>query len=552
LPIPKNINILELGFGLGINLLTTLDTWYKIQKDADSIWKNSILNFVSIEKYIVNPFEIKQYLSQYFYTLTKKLINQWPLPINGFYNLCFKNANVTVIVDDVAKALEYLHTKRNFFDVFYLDGFSAKSNPEMWSENICLKLAKISKPHARVSTYSVCGLLKTYLKHAGFATQKIVGLNNKKEILTANYMPEHWQKEYYYLTFEKKLPKTAVIIGAGIAGASLAYRLKQYGIDVSVIDEKNIAQGASGNPIAILKPNASIDDNLISQLSRCSVYYTLNFLNQYFPNADWWKETVIKEHLRSEKMADKIKGIQRYLEVDAINNMLTWHKGILLEPKKFVTSLLADIDVIKKTRIEHVYYNEKNELWELYTKNSLIYQAELLVICNAYDALNLLDIKHHIKMQKVHGQITGINVNLINDIPNYALSGNGYLTLDIGKKNIWVGATYEHTDEFMSIDSAHQYNLKILSNLLPNNHLNKLNQLMNIDNLLQHRKSSRAVCNNHLPVIGQIPKNHNAYILSGLSSHGMSWANLCAQAIVADITNGILPWSNQLQKACSI
>jgi tRNA 5-methylaminomethyl-2-thiouridine biosynthesis bifunctional protein len=56
-------------------------------------------------------------------------------------------------------------------------------------------------------------------------------------------------------------PKTAIVIGGGIAGCSTAFALAQRGIKVTLLERHaEIASEASGNPIGMLYPRLSGDD----------------------------------------------------------------------------------------------------------------------------------------------------------------------------------------------------------------------------------------------------------------------------------------------------
>ena len=70
--------------------------------------------------------------------------------------------------------------------------------------------------------------------------------------------------------------RRAVVVGAGLAGSSVAYSLACRGWSVTVIDQgAHPAAGASGLPAGIVAPHVSADDAPLSRLSRSGVRLTL-------------------------------------------------------------------------------------------------------------------------------------------------------------------------------------------------------------------------------------------------------------------------------------
>ena len=66
--------------------------------------------------------------------------------------------------------------------------------------------------------------------------------------------------------------RCAVVIGAGLAGSAVAAELAQRGWTVQVFERHGaIAAEASGNPAAAFRPHLSLDDCLLSRLSRAGV-----------------------------------------------------------------------------------------------------------------------------------------------------------------------------------------------------------------------------------------------------------------------------------------
>ena len=83
--------------------------------------------------------------------------------------------------------------------------------------------------------------------------------------------------------------RRAIVIGAGLAGASAAYSLAQRGWQVTVLDRAGTpAAGASGLPAGVVAPHVSPDDRLLSQLSRSGLMATLARAAELLPEGEAW------------------------------------------------------------------------------------------------------------------------------------------------------------------------------------------------------------------------------------------------------------------------
>jgi glycine/D-amino acid oxidase-like deaminating enzyme len=74
-------------------------------------------------------------------------------------------------------------------------------------------------------------------------------------------MTKYEKRCFYHFIMQVMLPSQAdkrpsiAIVGAGIAGCSLAYELSNYPCDVTLMDAKEIGSGASSVPLALLNPH---------------------------------------------------------------------------------------------------------------------------------------------------------------------------------------------------------------------------------------------------------------------------------------------------------
>lgn len=75
------------------------------------------------------------------------------------------------------------------YDAIYLDAFSAKNNPELWSTHFLEKLHRASRPNGVLATYCVNGNFRKALTDSGFTWRKLKGPKGKREVLVATAEP---------------------------------------------------------------------------------------------------------------------------------------------------------------------------------------------------------------------------------------------------------------------------------------------------------------------------------------------------------------------------
>jgi len=101
------------------------------------------------------------------------------------------------------------------------------------------------------------------------------------------------------LRTEAAAPTTCAVIGAGLAGASIAAALARRGWQVQVFDAAPVpASGASGLPAGLVVPHVSSDDSPRSRLSRAGVRLMLQEAQRVLPEGqDWAPSGVLEQRL---------------------------------------------------------------------------------------------------------------------------------------------------------------------------------------------------------------------------------------------------------------
>ncbi|MVN22176.1 tRNA (5-methylaminomethyl-2-thiouridine)(34)-methyltransferase MnmD [Mucilaginibacter arboris] len=170
--IRKDVTVLEVGLGTGLNFLLS----------ADFCTNNQIkLDYVGIEAFPLNTDLIKQ--TGYEQYISKDL---W----ESFQGMYPSTINHKVKINAFCE-LELVHRELlNFespqlFDVVYFDAFAAIHQPEMWGEEAIAHTVSFLKTGGVFVTYAITGNLKRQLKALNFAVEKVPGAPGKREMLRA-------------------------------------------------------------------------------------------------------------------------------------------------------------------------------------------------------------------------------------------------------------------------------------------------------------------------------------------------------------------------------
>ncbi len=169
----KKINLLEIGFGTGLNSFITFLEAPKL---------NLSVNYVGVEAYPVATEEIKElnYVSQLkatkFNTVFSEMHQQdWE----------FKNEISTSF--SLTKRKQFFNeiNDKNVFDLIYFDAFGARVQPELWTEDIFKLMYTALKKGGVLVTYSAKGSVRRAMQSVGFTVERLPGPPGKREMLRA-------------------------------------------------------------------------------------------------------------------------------------------------------------------------------------------------------------------------------------------------------------------------------------------------------------------------------------------------------------------------------
>lgn len=167
--------IAELGFGTGLNLLTTWAAWQASKTPGT-------LHFTSFEAYPMAPADMAQALCAFpvLAPLAQTLLDRWtpgagPTPLSDSLTL-------HVVIGDARTTLPRWQGQA---DAWFLDGFSPAKNPALWEPALLAQVYARTAPGGTAATYSAAGHVRQSLAQAGFTVSRTPGFGRKRHMTKA-------------------------------------------------------------------------------------------------------------------------------------------------------------------------------------------------------------------------------------------------------------------------------------------------------------------------------------------------------------------------------
>jgi tRNA U34 5-methylaminomethyl-2-thiouridine-forming methyltransferase MnmC len=170
-----NINILEIGFGTGLNAFLTLQ---EIKSTHKSV------RYTGLELYPL-PISIIEKLNyaEKYPDEDKELYNklhqaEWGKEIRILPNFCLTKIECNLTEFDFC-SIEYP------IDLIYYDAFAPDKQPEMWSQKIFDSLYSITSQGGILVTYCAKGVVRRMMQQSGYKVERLSGPPGKREMLRA-------------------------------------------------------------------------------------------------------------------------------------------------------------------------------------------------------------------------------------------------------------------------------------------------------------------------------------------------------------------------------
>ncbi len=568
----ENIRILELGFGAGLNFLATIEKWVQCRKEG------SVLEYFTIEK---TPIPIS--LLEEFYSglsvnveIKSRMLYKYKYIKNGWNKIIFNDFGATLylIVDELSSALQDI---QGDIDIFYLDGFSPSKNPEMWSESVFGRMAELSRKDSSFSTYSCASFVRRNAEAAGFETETLKGFGRKKKMLRGKLSLDNKKNiQYNYFSIKKeKIRSEVIILGAGLAGCSLAYDLAKKGIRSRIIERGAVpASEGSGNPAGIFNPKLSLGKNEISLLS---IYGYMHFqrrlseLHKYLNDKNFRKAGVFhilssEEENKAERMIG-ISGLESGFcersEKYGLNGIFFPESGWISPAFLCGLYLSLSAEYAKPqfgTEIESAETDGQKWILKISGSDSVL-ETENLVLANAFD-ISRFSFISEIPFRRNRGQIIFFPSSLMKEeIQNVIMYDEGYF-IPAGDFSV-IGTVYDHHDFRTELNQEDCLNLfGKFASYFP--------EYMECPKVFQGRVGFRAWLPDHLPVCGPVPDwefyrsaynrilrggkgeicepeyQKGLYVLSGLASRGILFSAVLSEYLSSIMTGESYPMDRKM------
>jgi tRNA 5-methylaminomethyl-2-thiouridine biosynthesis bifunctional protein len=347
----------------------------------------------------------------------------------------------------------------------------------------------------------------------------------------------------------ERVSKVAVI-GAGIAGACVAYSLRNRGISVTVFDADD-GTAASANPTALIAPRLPRERVPMGRVMAAAYLHAVPFYEALAADsADIWAGqrgtlTLARNDDEAERQQralkafdwpDKVMRAVTAAEASDILGVSVAHPGLwfptagTLKPPRVTQHLLRGID-ITRARVAAL--------------EALTTDYDAVVLAAGTGVLDLL-APDTLPMRANRGQLTYIRDMV--DAPNVAVTYGGYMTPAVTLPDDVVGhvlgATYARHGEVPAADwnrlrdDDHATMLETLNAYLPG---------MDDAMVIGGRTALRATVRDYLPIMGNL--SDGVWTLTGLGSRGFLTAPLMADVLADQMTGAACPLEADLMAA---
>ena len=592
LPQGGRLVIGETGFGTGLNFLCA---WQVFEQHAPA---GARLHFVSVEKYPLSPADLQRALALWpeLNVLADQLLAQYVAIHQGFQRLTLANGRVTLTLL-IGDALEQLPQLDAQIDAWFLDGFAPAKNPDMWTAELFVELARLAAPGSTISTFTSTGWVRRLLNAAGFKMKRTPGIGHKWEILRGEFLG--WPQEVPAPLpakpwFARPAPlageRRALVIGAGLAGCASAASLAARGWQVTVLERHaDIAPEASGNPQGVLYLKLSAHGTALSQMIVSGFGYTRRQLEHLQRGTDWDDCGVLqlafnaKEGERQAQLAEAFPADLLHLvdqpQAQALAGVGLAHGGLFypeggwVHPPALCQWQATHPDIQLLTHHDAVQLRKVDGQWQAWDGERLLGSAVVVVLAGAAEIQRFPE-SAGLPLKRIRGQITRLMQTPQSQALSTVVCAEGYVApARLGEHTL--GASFDFkSDDLTPTTAEHLGNLAMLEEI-SEDLVSRLRIAELAPESLQGRAAFRCTSPDYLPIVGPLadsqaftqayaalskdarqvpdiecPWLDGLYVNSGHGSRGLITAPLSGELLAAWLNDEPLPLPRSVAEAC--
>jgi tRNA 5-methylaminomethyl-2-thiouridine biosynthesis bifunctional protein len=577
----------ETGFGTGLNFLCA---WQLFEQQAAPAAR---LHFVSVEKYPLSQADLQRALALWpeLAPYAEQLLAQYVALHPGFQRLVFAGGRIvlTLLIGDALELLGQLDAK---VDAWFLDGFAPAKNPDMWTPELFAELARLSHSSTTLGTFTSTGYVRRRLNEAGFKMKRVPGLGKKWEVLKGGFIGTAGptEKPWFARPPQPAGARSALIIGAGLAGCATAASLAQRGWQVTLLERHAaIAQEASGNPQGVLYLKLSAHHTTLSRLIVSGYGHSRRLLERLHKGQDWdncgvlqlafdAKETQRQAQLAAAFPADLLTNLDRSAAeakagIPLPAGGLFYPDAGWVHPPALCALLSQQPAIQLQLHQEALELRRDGDNWQAWNGEQLLASASVVVLASAAEIKGFSQ-SADLPLKRIRGQISRLPATAASRALSTVVCAEGYVA-PVRQDEHTLGASFDFNSADLTLNSAdHAINLQLLEEISPE-FSGALNAAALDPEQLQGRAAFRCTSPDYLPIVGpladatafaeayavlakdarQVPETpcpwlDGLYINSGHGSRGLITAPLSGELIAAWLNNEPLPVPADVAQAC--
>ena len=428
-------------------------------------------------------------------------------------------------------------------------------SPDLWHLKA---LARLSARGATLCLSNGGAALSPLLQQAGFTD-----IRQYDGWTVACFQPR-WTLGVRDQTRPPPTPARCAVVGAGMAGASVACTLARRGWQVTIVDQHAAsANGASGLPVGLVVPHISADDSPRSRMSRVGVRLMLQHANSLLHAGTDWAACGVQEH-------------------DLERGDTHWHaQGAWIRPAQLVQAWLRQPHIQSKYGARVASIVRGKDTWLLRnSEGDLITEAELVVVANATGCVPLLlaptltgnlapsMVQRLLSLHAVHGTVSFAqhgSADAPQHWPQHAHNGHGYFvpSFALGQGRGWLtGSTFEPDQipeqpghQIAPLHAQHLANSERLAALLPG--IGQELAPAFASGEVQHWSGTRCAAHDRLPLIGTVLEEQDGMANSlwlhvAMGARGLTFSALGAELLAAQLGAEPLPIERNLARSLDV